>query len=209
MINFGGKLTAKLTLLGAKLPLNCLLIASPLPLEIVSFLPLTYPQTLILVRVFFVPAAIFTPRHQNGSIGPLGRVGFLRACQKTGLHGNAGSPCLPPAQSSMAIHCRVLTHTGHGQAVATFPGWPGLPTSKAGSLVLPGQAWRGHFLLWAVHPRGGSVGEPALVPGSRREMGCTPRGSCNNTLLRRVLKRLSNSKCFLEGFVEGVCKGFQ
>ena len=32
---------------------------------------------------------------------------------------------------------------------------------------------------------------------------CTPRGSCNNTLLRRVLRRFSNSKCFLEGFLEG------
>ena len=34
-------------------------------------------------------------------------------------------------------------------------------------------------------------------------LGCTPRGSCNNTLLRRVLRRFSNSKCFLEGFLEG------
>ena len=38
---------------------------------------------------------------------------------------------------------------------------------------------------------------------------CTPRGSCNRTLLRRVLRRFSNSKCFLEGFLEGACKGFQ
>ena len=38
--------------------------------------------------------------------------------------------------------------------------------------------------------------------------GATPRGSCNNTLLRRVLRRFSISKCFLEGFVEGACKGF-
>ena len=33
-------------------------------------------------------------------------------------------------------------------------------------------------------------------------LGCTSRGSCNNMLLRRV-RRLSNSKCFLEGFLEG------
>ena len=26
--------------------------------------------------------------------------------------------------------------------------------------------------------------------------------------LRRVLRRFSNSKCFLEGFFEGACKGF-
>ena len=32
-------------------------------------------------------------------------------------------------------------------------------------------------------------------------LGCTPRGSCNNTLLRRG--------CFLEGFLEGACGGFQ
>ena len=25
--------------------------------------------------------------------------------------------------------------------------------------------------------------------------------------LRRVLRRFSNSKCFLEGFLEGACKG--
>ena len=29
------------------------------------------------------------------------------------------------------------------------------------------------------------------------------RGSCNNFLLRRVVRRLFNSKCFLEGFFEG------
>ena len=40
-------------------------------------------------------------------------------------------------------------------------------------------------------------------------LGRAPRGSCNRTLLRRVLRRLSNSKCFLEGFLEGACKGFQ
>ena len=39
-------------------------------------------------------------------------------------------------------------------------------------------------------------------------LGCTPRGSCNRTLLKRVLRRFSNSKCFLEGFLEGACKGF-
>ena len=39
-------------------------------------------------------------------------------------------------------------------------------------------------------------------------LGRTPTESCNNTLLKRVLRRLSNSKCFLEGFLEGACKGF-
>ena len=42
----------------------------------------------------------------------------------------------------------------------------------------------------------------------RKSIGCTPRESCNNTLLRRVLRRFSSSKCFLEGFSEGACKGF-
>ena len=32
---------------------------------------------------------------------------------------------------------------------------------------------------------------------------CTPRGSCNNTLLGRVFRRFSNSKGFSEGFLEG------
>ena len=40
-------------------------------------------------------------------------------------------------------------------------------------------------------------------------LGRTPRGSCNRTLLRRVLRRFSDRKCFLEGFLEGACKGFQ
>ena len=40
-------------------------------------------------------------------------------------------------------------------------------------------------------------------------LGCAPKGSCNRTLLRRVLRRFFNSKCFLEGFLEGSCKGFQ
>ena len=41
-------------------------------------------------------------------------------------------------------------------------------------------------------------------------VGCTPKGSCNNTLLRRALRRLSNSLVLLlEGFLEGTCKGFE
>ena len=34
------------------------------------------------------------------------------------------------------------------------------------------------------------------------EVGCTPRGSCNNMLLRRGFRRFSSSKCFLEGLLE-------
>ena len=40
-------------------------------------------------------------------------------------------------------------------------------------------------------------------------IGCTPGGSFNRTLLRRVLRRFFTSRCFLEGFLEGPCKGFQ
>ena len=40
-------------------------------------------------------------------------------------------------------------------------------------------------------------------------LGCTPRGSCNCTLLRRVLRRFFKNKCFLEGFLEDACKGFR
>ena len=32
-------------------------------------------------------------------------------------------------------------------------------------------------------------------------LGSTPRGSCNNTLVRRVLRRLSGCRRFFEGFV--------
>ena len=35
------------------------------------------------------------------------------------------------------------------------------------------------------------------------QLGRTPRGSCNRTLLRRVLRRFSKNKRFLEGFLEG------
>ena len=35
-------------------------------------------------------------------------------------------------------------------------------------------------------------------------IGCTIRGPCINTLLRRLFK----SKCFLEGLLEGACMGF-
>ena len=52
--------------------------------------------------------------------------------------------------------------------------------------------WFGLFCLWW-----------------KKRVGHTPRGSCNRTLLRRVLRRFSNSKCFLEGFLEGACKEFQ
>ena len=44
---------------------------------------------------------------------------------------------------------------------------------------------------------------------SSESLGCTPRGLCNRTLLRRVLRRFFNNKCFLESFFEGACKGFQ
>ena len=49
----------------------------------------------------------------------------------------------------------------------------------------------------------------AEMQGLRTHVWCTPRGSCTCTLLSRVLRRFSNSKCFLEGFLEGACKGFQ
>ena len=35
------------------------------------------------------------------------------------------------------------------------------------------------------------------------KFGVHTKWSCNRTLLRRVLRRFSNSKCFLEGFLEG------
>ena len=39
---------------------------------------------------------------------------------------------------------------------------------------------------------------------------CTPRVVMQpHASFRRVLRRFSNSKCFLEGFLEGACKGFQ
>ena len=53
------------------------------------------------------------------------------------------------------------------------------------------------------------AGNGTLAVAMRSAMiGRTPRGSCNRTLLRRVLRRFSNSKRFLEGFLERACKGF-
>ena len=40
-------------------------------------------------------------------------------------------------------------------------------------------------------------------------VGRTPMGSCNRTLLRRVLRRFFKGSAFLEGFLEGALKGFQ
>ena len=49
-------------------------------------------------------------------------------------------------------------------------------------------------------------GAAAVLPeGVLDQIGRTARGSCNRTLLRRVLRRFSNGKCFLEGFLEGAC----
>ena len=39
-------------------------------------------------------------------------------------------------------------------------------------------------------------GQRKLGDPQKLGLGCTPRGSCNRTLLRRFLKRFSNSKCF-------------
>ena len=79
-------------------------------------------------------------------------------CQKTSLRRTVGPPCLPSAPSSMAIHCRMLAHTCRGAAITTFPGTAGTFPGLARLSLLPGQAWGGHLLFWAVHPRGGSVG---------------------------------------------------
>ena len=35
------------------------------------------------------------------------------------------------------------------------------------------------------------------------KLGRTPRGSCNRTLLRRILRRFFKGSAFLEGFLEG------
>ena len=35
------------------------------------------------------------------------------------------------------------------------------------------------------------------------------KGSCNNTLLRRVVKRFFQMKCFLQGFLDGALQEFQ
>ena len=46
-------------------------------------------------------------------------------------------------------------------------------------------------------------GKPPRFGNPLAYIGGTPRGSCNRTLLRMVLRRFSNSRCFLEGFLEG------
>ena len=57
----------------------------------------------------------------------------------------------------------------------------------------------------------GSRGLRACNPGraQKESVGCTPRGLMQpHALLRRALRRFSNSKWFLEGFLEGACRGF-
>ena len=59
-----------------------------------------------------------------------------------------------------------------------------------GILLNPGQMFRSSFSVssYRVHTKGVMQ---------------------QHATLRRVLRRFSNSKCFLEGFLEGACKGFQ
>ena len=50
--------------------------------------------------------------------------------------------------------------------------------------------------------------EPRFELMSRALYVRPPRGSCNDTLLRSVLRRFSNSKWFLEGFLESPVRVF-
>ena len=45
---------------------------------------------------------------------------------------------------------------------------------------------------------------PAVALQASLTIGCTPRGLCDNTLLRRVLRRFSWLLSRKEGFLEGV-----
>ena len=49
----------------------------------------------------------------------------------------------------------------------------------------------------------GGTGEMAKNGPKNGKLGRTPRGSCNRTLLRTVLKRLFKGSAFLEKFWEG------
>ena len=56
-----------------------------------------------------------------------------------------------------------------------------------------GLNFRSHYEAWQEH----------------HSLGCTQGGHATTRFLVRVLRRLFNSKCFLEGFLEGAFKGFQ
>ena len=55
-----------------------------------------------------------------------------------------------------------------------------------------------------VHRRGGWVRETRAGESRVHTKGVMQQ----HATLGRVLRRFSNSKCFLEGFLEGACKGF-
>ena len=110
------------------------------------------------------------------------------------------------------------TQTIFSQTFRAPPGYPskipGYPTKKAWfpwvSKDIP-NLFGPHPFTWKTPtpPENIRTQKFGFVHFSRAWVGCTPRGSCNNRLLRRVLRRFFKSKCFLEGFLEGASMGFQ
>ena len=83
-----------------------------------------------------------------------------------------------------------------------FPLWTPLFSGKKSSALEQGGVW---FVFPSLQ-RSGSERDAfphSISLAERNYLGRTPRGSCNRTLLRRVLRRFSNNKWFLEGFLEG------
>ena len=57
--------------------------------------------------------------------------------------------------------------------------------------------------------RQGSCDRCLAVWGGGISRVCTKGAMQQHATLRRVLRRFSSNKCFLEGFLEGACEGLQ
>ena len=93
---------------------------------------------------------------------------------------------------------------------------------RAGKVNKYTPPWKPCSFSWSETPMASTLSGPMMkiyFPGFPRmvytivffcsvTLGRTPRGSCNRTLLRRVLRRFFTSRCFLEGFLEGTYRGF-
>ena len=113
------------------------------------------------------------------------------------------APTLPPdlfwvhIRSERGAHLGLLEGFGAGGA-----GPPHGPAAPRTSWRIGSPQHICIMLMSAIH-LWGSFGKGSFCRKCSAYLGRTPRGSCNRTLLRGVLRRFSTSRCFLEGFLEG------
>ena len=102
------------------------------------------------------------------------------------------------------LRARILKHKK--KILFCNPARPSGPGGARRSLQRVSRAFRGpKSARNSLETVSETVSKQSIAP----KVGRTPRGSCNRTLLRRVLRRFSSSRCFLEGFLEGAWQGLQ